>query len=180
MALESAVNFKAAIATAAADITTAWGDTVLTEIAKPIRHNHHPLRKLNKLFILNPATGVVTANDAYIDAAYAGNFPNVPNGLDKVTKVAMALTTATVEDAAQSNIVLTFAEPISKVFEISVGGDAAPAKTIAGIVIAGAVVTVTVNTDYDNGDVITLSGRFQGLKLNSIILDDQSVTNNVA
>ena len=50
MALETATNFKAAIATAAADITTAWSDTVLTEIAADIRNNHHPLRNLKKLF----------------------------------------------------------------------------------------------------------------------------------
>ena len=82
----TAIAFKAAVATAAADITTAWSDTILTEVAAPLKSSHHPLRQVQKLFIFNASTGVVTANDAYIDAAYAGLYPNKGSGFDKNAK----------------------------------------------------------------------------------------------
>jgi len=178
MALESATNFKAAIATAAADITTAWSDTVLTEIAAVIRNNHHPLRQLKKLFLFNQTTGVLTSNDAYIDAAYAGNFPSVGSGHDKNAVIAVSLTTGTVEDAADKNIVLTFNNGITSFVGLSIGGTVTTPKAIAGVSIAGAVVTVTVDTSYIATDTITLSGTFYK-GTDNVTLTDESITNNV-
>lgn len=178
MALETAANFKTAIGTAAADITTAWSDTVLTEIAAPIRNNHHPLRKLAKLFIFNPVTGVVTANDAYIDAAYAGSYPNVGTGFGKDAKLAVSLTTGVVADALPLLIVLTFNTNITRFDLLSIGGVVTTPKVISSVSIAGAVVTITVSTAYIVTDTITVSGSFfNGLDL--VTLAAESITNDV-
>jgi hypothetical protein len=178
MALESAANFKAAIATAAADITTAWSDTVLTEIAAEIRNNHHPLRKLKKLFLFNAATGVVTANDAYIDACYAGSFPNVGTGFDKDANIAISLSTGTVEAAAPLNIVLTFNRGVTSFRDLSIGGTVTTAKAISSVSISGAVMTITVTTAYISTDTISVSGTFYS-GLDNVTLADEAITNNV-
>ena len=80
MARVTAVAAKAAAATAAADLTTIMQDDTLTIPAVENKNNHSPMRKVEGLFLYNAATGVYTANDAYIDSAYAGNFPT--SGID--------------------------------------------------------------------------------------------------
>ncbi len=91
------------------------------------------------------------------------------------------LSTATVEDAAQANIVLTFDDIIVSVDGLTLGGDADPAKIISGIAIASNVVTITVSVDYDNGDTITIAtGNFRSNKNNYLALAAEAVTNNVA
>jgi hypothetical protein len=176
MSIVIEATFKTQVAAAATALTTAWKDSVKTEVAASIKHPKHPLRKIEKLFNFNAATGVVTSDDAYITAAYAGNIPNKGSKVDVVSTIAMALSTATVENAAPTLIILTFAETITKVSNISVGGTA---KSITGVSISGAVVTVTVGVAYVNGNSITLSGSFSGNSLNSILLADEVVTNNV-
>lgn len=84
MALATATNFKASVATAAAALTTAWKDTVKTEVAANIAHPSNPLRKIEKLFSFDPATGVISANNTYIDACYAGTIPQVKNPFDVI------------------------------------------------------------------------------------------------
>lgn len=177
MSIVSAAVFKTQVAAMATALTTAWKDSVATEVAASIRNPLHGLRQVDKFFSFNPATGVVTSDDGYIDSVYAGDTPNKGSQLDITTTVAMALTTATVEDAAPSNIVLTFAENIIEASNISVGGEA---NTVGVVSIAGAVVTITVGTPYVNGNVINVTGTFSGQKLNSIALAAESVTNNVA
>ena len=179
MALVDATTFKAQVAAMAAALTTAWSDTIKTEVAAEIKNPHHPLRRINKFFLLNGETMVVTADDAYVDAAYAGNFPNKGSGLSIVGDVIPVLSTATVEDAAPTQIVLTFDAPISGYTGISVAGTVTTEKAISNVSIAGAVVTVTVDSAYISTDTITLSGVFYG-GLNSLTLVDQVVTNNVA
>ncbi len=84
MAKVTATVFKSQIATAAPFVQDALRDDTLTEMAAEFKNPHHPLRKIAKLFLYNPANGAVTANDAYIDAAYAGEYPNVGSGADKI------------------------------------------------------------------------------------------------
>lgn len=177
MALIDATSFKAAIATAAADITTAWTDDVETETAHEISNPNHPLRQLKKLFIYNPATGVITANDAYIDAAYAGAFPAVGAGFDKVSDAALpALVSAVVENAAPADIVLTFDRDViianNVVLNLS--------KVVDSIAFVGPVVTITVTAAYVNGNVITVGGEFVSDAGGKVTLSAEAVTNNVA
>ena len=176
MALESEANFKTAIGTAAADLTTALQDTVLTEPAAIITDSKHPLRQIDKLFNYNAATGVYTSDDTYIAAAYAGN-PLIKGDTAGVKgNPALTLTSATVEEEDQDAVVLTFNRPIREEDSIVLGGEA---KTISSITIVGAVVTIVVTVDYDNGDTINVSGRFQDFTQSLIKLTTSSVTNNV-
>ena len=75
MARIDATAAKAAAALAAAELTTIMQDDTVAELATENKNNHSPMRGIKKLFLLDPATGVYTANDDYIDSAYAGNFP---------------------------------------------------------------------------------------------------------
>jgi len=179
MALVTAADFKTQAAAMAAALTTAWSDTVGTFVAAEIAHNHHPLRNIKKLFNFNPATGVVTSNDDYIDAAYAGNYPNKGTDFGVDTKLAVALATGVVEDAEPADIVLTFNQAITSVQGLSVGGTVTTPKAISSISIVGAVVTIVVDSAYIATDVITLSGSFTSVNGTQIGLIDQSITNNV-
>lgn len=179
MSLESQANFKTAIGTAAADLTTALQDTVLTEMAEVVRNPKHPLRRIEKLFNLNAATGVFTSDDAYITAAYAGLTPMKGSQMDVVGNVTpMTLVSAAVADADPTDVVLTFSEPVLSASNIVLGGEA---KVIDSITIAGAVVTIVVTVAYVNGNTITATGDFERVGLlTGVILAAESVTNNVA
>ena len=177
MAIVSAATFKTQVAAMATALTTAWKDSAKTEVAASIKNPTHGLRKIEKFFNFNAATGVVTSDDDYIDDCYAGNLPSKGSKLDVVSTVAMVLSTATVENAAPTQIVLTFAEAIRTASNISVGG---AANTVGEISISGAVVTITVGTAYVSTDTINVTGTFTGHSLNSILLAAEVVTNNVA
>ncbi len=84
MAKVTETVFKSQIATAAPFIQDALRDDTLVEMAVEFKNPHHPLRKIEKLFIYDPATGGVVANDDYIAKAYAGKYPNVGSGSDKI------------------------------------------------------------------------------------------------
>lgn len=178
MARISEVNFKAAVALAATQITTFLSDTVLTEVAEDLRNPKHALRRIEKLFNFNAATGVVTSDDAYIASAYAGETPMKSNQFDKISNItAMTLVSATVEDADPTDVVLTFSEPVLSADNIELGGEA---KVIDTITIAGAVVTIVVTVAYVNGNTITATGDFERVGLlTGVVLDAESVTNNV-
>ena len=90
MAIITATAFKAAVALAAAEFTTMMQDDTLTETAAILRNKHHPLRNWMKMFSYNRSTGVTTADDAYVDAAYAGLFPNQGNDMGFVAKSLLA------------------------------------------------------------------------------------------
>ncbi len=75
MARIDATAAKAAAALAAIQLTAIMQDDTLAELAVENSKNHSPMRGIKKLFLLDPATGVYTSNDNYIDSAYAGNFP---------------------------------------------------------------------------------------------------------
>ena len=178
MGLETAANFKIATALAAVQLNAAMQDTVLSEMAAPIRHGYHPLRKLRSLFNLDPKTGLWTSNDADIDKAYAGRYPNAENQNEMATTdlVSITLTTATVEDADPTDIVLTFSRAIGFFSDVSIGGDTV--KSIVSVSIVGPVVTIVVNEAYVNGDTITVTGLF-GFHSITLQLTAEAVTNNV-
>ena len=73
MAKKDATTFKAAIAAAEVQINLALADdTTAGEMALEFRNGFEQLRKLENLFVLNEADGQYAANDAYVDAVYAG------------------------------------------------------------------------------------------------------------
>jgi len=183
MARIDATAAKAAAALAAAQLTTILQDDTLTELFNDYKQSNHPMRGVEKLFLLAPATGVVTSNDAYIDAAYAGNYPTsgIESGRQSQgTPTPITLVSAAVADADPDIIVLTFSE---KVFEnqsnrIAVGGTVTTEKKISSIDYNGTIVNVQVDSAYINGDVITTTLRLFGNR-GYIDLVDQAVTNNV-
>lgn len=180
MALISKANFITQIDAAAAALTTAFSDTVKTEFALPLSDPRHPLRKVRGLFVVDPATGVYTTNTAYIDAVYDnGAYPTMTTNIDTIGDIAPVFSTATVEAAAPANIVLTFDNNITSVEGVSIGGNSDPAKSIIGVIMAGDVVTITVDTDYVALATITVSGSFFN-GLDQVILTDEAVTNNVS
>ena len=177
MAIVSVSTFKTHMATMATALTSAWKDSVKTEVAASIKHPFHGLRRIEKFFNFNAATGVVTADDDYIEACYDGIIPSKGSQLDVVSTVAMVLSSATVENAAATQIILTFAENIRTVSNLSVGG---ASNTVGAVTISGAVVTINVGTAYVSTDTITVTGTFTGHSLNSILLAAESVTNNIS
>ena len=179
MAIVTEVNFKAANALAAAQLTVMFQDTVKTEMAVALKQPYQPLRRLEKLWILDPATGVVTSNDDYITLAYAGGFPNVGSQTKAIGDIVPVLSTATVEDAAPSNIVLTFDTSITRMEALAIAGTVTTEKTITGVSVSGAVVTLTVSSPYISTDTITVSGVFFSGN-NQMTLAAEAVTNNVA
>ena len=180
MAKVSAASFKGLITSASADITQALSDDTILGTASEFVNPMRPERQLERLFNFDPATGIYTANDLYIDAAYAGRRPNVPTPpSQKVAKgTNLILVSATVENAAADDIVLTFNKYIAKLRSGPIlGGEA---KTLSGTVIASAVVTVTVTVAYVNGNTILISGTFEAVDGSILSLVGQVVTNNVA
>jgi hypothetical protein len=181
MAIVTSTVFKSNVATAAAALTTALQDDTVTRVALEISNPKHPLRQLEKYFTFNSATGVVASDDAYIDACYAGAAPSKGNPFDVVADwEVLALSTATVENAAPTDIVLTFSRDVANYDNIVLGGAGSAGKSITGVAIVDAVVTVTVSPAYANGDVITISGDFRTADSAKLTLTDQAVTNNVA
>ena len=75
MALIIEANFVTQIDAAAAALTIAMNDDTLSGVAVEISHPYHPLRKIEKLFNFDPATGIWTTDTNYISEAYAGNLP---------------------------------------------------------------------------------------------------------
>lgn len=160
MALISAAAFKTQTAAMATALTAAYKDSVETAVALEISDPRHPLRRVMKYFLFNPTTGVVTSNDAYIDSVYAGDAPIFGNELDTHTEFPVTLATATVEDAAPSDIVLTYNQAM-RTSSVPAVGDYVTAGTqsylVTVVAIVGAVVTLTVDTPYINGETITLT-----------------------
>lgn len=185
MARIDATAAKAAVALAAAQLTTILQDDTLTELFNDYKENHHPMRGMAKLFLLDAATGVVTSNDAYVDSAYAGNYPT--SGIDSGRQsqggaTPITVVSATIETAAPANIVLTLSAAMtdSQNASIDIGGAAGSLKKISAVTYNGAVVTITMNSAFIAADVATITGRLFGNRLNYIDLAAQAVTNNVA
>jgi len=181
MALESEVNFKAAVALAAAQLQVCWKDTVLAALANDVKNPMHPLRQLPQLFTLDADAGTVVANDDYIAAAFAGDWHYKGAGMNDIgAPLAMAVVSAAVADADPSDIVLTMNQNVSLAEAMTVAGAVTTEKTISSLSFVGAVITIVVSSPYINGDTISVSGTVHGTALNQIILAAEAVTNNVA
>ena len=183
MARVDATAAKAAAALAAAQLTTILQDDTLTELFNDYKENHHPMRGMEKLFLLAPATGVVTSNDDYIDAAYAGDYPTsgIASGRQSQGPATpITVVSADIEIAAPADIVLVFSEAVypNPATAITVGGAAGELKAITGIVYAGTTVTITMDSAFIAADVATVSGRFFGNR-GYVDVVDQAVTNNI-
>ena len=181
MALESATNIKAAAALAAVQLAVIWTDTVAAHTALEIRNAKHPLRQIEKMFLFNPATGAVTADDAYIDAVVtAGTAPSKGNPFDVVTDwLPLGFTSGDVEIAEPADIVLVFSRAVANADNVVIGGAGSAGKTIVSVTIVSATVTIVVSADYIAADVITVSGDFRTADNAKLVLSDESVTNNI-
>jgi len=179
MAQYSEANTKTAVAAAAVQLTLILKDTVKSEVTPKLQSPHHPIRQIEKLFDFNPKTGVVTSDDTYITAAYDGLFPSKGNEFQRAASQVVVLSTATVEDAGETNIILTFDDIMLSAEGVSVAGTGYPARNVTAVTFASNVVTVTVDTAYEGSETITVSGRFFGNKNQYIDLSTESVTNNV-
>jgi len=184
MARVDATAAKAAAALAAAQMTVILQDDTLTELAVENKENHSPMRDMEAMLLLDPDTGVVTSNDDYIDAAYAGNYPNSgrESGRDSQGPATpITLVSADIEIAAPADIVLVFSTPMSDVQmnQFSVGGAAGELKKIVAITYDSATVTITMDSAFIAADVATVSGRMFGNRNNYVDLTDEAVTNNI-
>ena len=195
MALISVANFRTEVSTMATALTTAWKDTVDTRINGKIYHPSHPLRNLNKLFLFNEDTGVVTRNNAYIDEFFTRN-KTLPVG-DPFALMAMplaALSSATVENGAKKDVVLTYDMVLDNTMDVAelkllytVGGNSDPVKAIVSVAFSTTKVTITVDTNYVAGKTITVTYLGTGaFKVTADIIGSpvaalaaSSVTNNV-
>lgn len=100
--------------------------------------------------------------------------------------VAPTLSTATVENAAPADIVLTYSESLDT-GSVPATGDFTPSggKTVTAVAVSGTTVTVTVDTAYVSTDTITISytagaNPIQDVHGNDAAdLTNQAVTNNV-
>ncbi len=101
---------------------------------------------------------------------------------------APVLQSAVVENAAPSDIVLTYDEALDATSTPANGDftNIAPSRTVTGVVVSGTTVTITVNTPFANGDVIDFdytasTNPIQDLAGNNAAnLTNQAVTNNIS
>ena len=190
MAIVSAATFKAEVANMATALTVCYKDSVEVAVALEISNNGHPLRRLDQLFLFDPVTGIVAANDAYIDAAYAGLAPSKGNELAVNTPFPVSLLTATAEDADTSAIVLTYNQNFDPALgkllsQWSVGGT--QSGNVISVSVLGRVVTVGTDLTYVLGNTITVTYTASSDPLT--VLKDrkkaanlaaQAVTNNIS
>ncbi len=98
-----------------------------------------------------------------------------------------SLSTATVENANPNKIVLTYSETLnSSIVPATTDFAASGGKTVTAVAIAGAVVTLTVDSNYLYTDTINVSytpgtNKIQDLVGNlAFALSSQAVTNNIS
>jgi len=112
---------------------------------------------------------------------------SVTNNISAPDIVAPVLQTATVESANPDRIILTYNETLDNT-SVPATTDYTPSggKTVTNVSVSGAVVTVTVNSNYISSDTITIgytsgTNPIRDMALNIVSnLIGQSVTNNTA
>jgi hypothetical protein len=115
------------------------------------------------------------------------NPSNITYTVSASDTTAPTVSSAVVENAAPTQIIITFNEtlaaftPATSAFTVSGG------KTVSGVSRSGATVTVTVNTAYANGDTITFgytkpgTNQLRDAAGNEVAtFSGQAVTNNIA
>lgn len=157
---------------------TVQGSTVYVVVSTPFTYQQ-PVS-------ISYTPGVVPIQDASNNMSIAFSSQAVTNNIAAPDLVAPVLSTATVENANPNKIVLTYGEdlnpavvPATSDFTVSGG------KTVSSVDIVDAVVTLTVNSAYANGNTITVSyvagtNKLQDLSGNfAADLTTQAVTNNI-
>lgn len=97
------------------------------------------------------------------------------------------LLSAVIENSAKNKVVLTYSEVLNEgIVPATSAFTANLSKAVSSVVISGAVVTVTMSTDYANGDIATISynsstgNPIQDAAGNhAVSLSSQAITNNV-
>jgi hypothetical protein len=191
MAIVDAATFKTQVATAAAALTTAIQDDTDTMVAREIFNRMTGLRQIEKLFNFDPATGVVSSDDTYIDACYAGAFPNKGTQFDvSAPSVAPAAVAAgsTVEDATPTTATLILTQDVrveqAVLTDFTLGGTYAGA--ITAVTKGKSSLIFTLDTAVVFGDTLTIAYTRAGSSIinsRAIQLADftaTAITNNVA
>ncbi len=139
----------------------------------------------NVITVSYTASGTSIKDVPLNNAANLVNY-SVTNNIAAPDIVAPVLLTATVENANLNKIVLTYDEDLSLLVIPAVGDYAGSGgRAVTNVAIALGVVTLTVNTPYAYGDVITISYTAGVNKLQdpsgnfAANLVAQSVTNNI-
>jgi len=100
---------------------------------------------------------------------------------------APVLVSATVEDAAPADVILTYDKALDEASTPATTDFILAGKTISLVVVSGTTVTVTVSVAYEYGDTITISytagdnpiqESISGI--DALSFSDQAVTNNIA
>lgn len=112
----------------------------------------------------------------------------ITNNVQPADVTAPTFSSAQVANASPSVIQATFSETLANSVPPTSAFAASGGRTVTGVSIAGAVVSITVNTPYVNGDAITIAytqpgsnPRLQDAAGNlTATFGAQSVTNNVA
>lgn len=88
MALKDSTAIKTAIANASIEINLALeDDTVPGTMPDEIKHPSHPIRKLERLFLMD-LDGQFSSNDAYIDSVIdAGGVHPIKSQSDRLDKI---------------------------------------------------------------------------------------------
>ena len=162
MAIISATDFKTNVATAAAALTTCLQDDTDTKVAREIFARATGLRQIDKLFNFDPATGVVSSDDTYIDACYAGAFPDKGNQFQvNAPDLAPAAVAAgsTVEGATPTTATLILTQDVRilsvDITEFTLGGTYAGA--ITAVTKGTSSLIFTLDTAVVNGDTLTIA-----------------------
>ena len=183
MALVTNTVYKTQAAAVATALTTIYQDTSASnKVASEIADPKHPLRDVVKLLNYDPKTGTWTSNDALIDAVYAG--ANNNKGTRTIQSfgepVAEGLATATVENAAPTDIVLTYNVNVKEIISSFAATVNAAAATITNVAIAGTKITLTLSAAVTAGQTVVVTmGGVEHTDLSQTQLTNQAVTNNV-
>lgn len=122
------------------------------------------------------------------DSNQAENFSAqaVTNNIEAPDETAPVFQSAQVANANKNKIVLTYDEDLSSsVVPATTDFSPSGGKTVTNVAISGPTVTLTVNSNYANGDTITVSytpgtNKLQDLNGNlAASLSSQAVTNNI-
>lgn len=101
--------------------------------------------------VANPGqSGVIWFKNGMLQSGSMADFLS-----EKTDVVLPVFVSALVDNGAANKIVITFSEDINPMFVPAVAAFAASGKTVTLVEIAGATVTLTVDTAYVNGNTIT-------------------------
>ncbi len=141
----------------------------------------------NTVYTVSYTPSMAPIQDASGNTSVAFSNHAVTNNIAAPDLVAPVLATATIENANLNKIILTYNEDLNaSIIPATTNFTVSGGKTVTNVAIVNGVVTLTVNSNYATGDVITVSyvpgtNKLQDPSGNlAIALTNQSVTNNIA